>query len=402
MLQEGPAVARPPESQAIRLLVIIIVGLLVLALVAWLNVLARGYYVLSPGNAPVVTAASDCKAVGGGSFALPSGTPCVQLIVPAGQAHTDSGSIMMVDVLQGKPTIFQYVAYKLGWLSTFYGTDELIPNSVILGNGTASQLNCVDTQQAVQATSAAPVAALRRLGYTVTESDLGAQIDTVLPASAAAAAGVQCDDLVTAIDGHGVHTDVDLANAVRPHKPGDTIHLTVQRSTGSGATTTLTLTARLTGVPAIDHQPPHPNQPFLGIEFETRTNFNLPVDISAQVGSIGGPSDGLALTLGFIDTLSQGRLTGGHKVAATGTIDPNGNVGPIGGAAQKAVAVRKAGADVFLVPAANYADAKSQAGSMKVFAVSTLSQALADLQSIGGTLPPVRSNPAVTTSAMSG
>jgi Lon-like protease len=105
------------------------------------------------------------------------------------------------------------------------------------------------------------------------------------------------------------------------------------------------------------------------------------------VGNIGGPSAGLALTLGLLDALSSGQLTGGLKVAATGTIDPLGHVGPIGDAAQKAVAVRRAGATVFFVPPANYKDAKSEAGSMKVYQVTTLEQALQDLKSLGGEVP---------------
>ena len=46
-----------------------------------------------------------------------------------------------------------------------------------------------------------------------------------------------------------------------------------------------------------------------------------------------------------------------------------------------------AGATVFFVPPANYKDAKSEAGSMKVYQVTTLEQALQDLQSLGGQIP---------------
>ena len=52
-----------------------------------------------------------------------------------------------------------------------------------------------------------------------------------------------------------------------------------------------------------------------------------------------------------IDILSDGDLTGGHAVAATGTMGLDGAVGDVGGVAQKAVAVRRAGARVFFVPA---------------------------------------------------
>ena len=65
---------------------------------------------------------------------------------------------------------------------------------------------------------------------------------------------------------------------------------------------------------------------------------------------VGGPSAGLAFTLGTMDVMTKGSLTGGHKVATTGTIDPDGNVGPIGGVHQKMLAVKASGAEEFLVP----------------------------------------------------
>jgi len=147
------------------------------------------------------------------------------------------------------------------------------------------------------------------------------------------------------------------------------------------------LTARLGGTPAEGDQPANPSPAFLGIATETRASFVYPFPLDVQVGQIGGPSAGLALTLGIIDSLTKGQLTGGLRVAATGTMDLEGNVGDVGGVAQKAVAVRKAGAQVFFVPPQELAQAKSEAGSMKVYAVSTLTQTLDDLHSLGGQVP---------------
>ena len=75
---------------------------------------------------------------------------------------------------------------------------------------------------------------------------------------------------------------------------------------------------------------------------------------------IGGPSAGLAMTLGIIDKLSSGRLTGNRIVAATGTIDQNGNVGDVGGVAEKTIAVERAGATVFFVPSVELQAARVQ------------------------------------------
>ncbi len=62
----------------------------------------------------------------------------------------------------------------------------------------------------------------------------------------------------------------------------------------------------------------------LGIEPEDQVDFTYPFPVKIDVTNIGGPSAGLAMTLGVIDALTNGSVTGGHTVAATGTIDSPG------------------------------------------------------------------------------
>jgi S1-C subfamily serine protease len=57
----------------------------------------------------------------------------------------------------------------------------------------------------------------------------GAQVVEVLPGSPAAEAGLEVDDVITAVDGEPVTADNPLADQVRAHQPGDEITLTVQR-----------------------------------------------------------------------------------------------------------------------------------------------------------------------------
>ena len=116
--------------------------------------------------------------------------------------------------------------------------------------------------------------------------------------------------------------------------------------------------------------------------------------MSINSDDIGGPSAGLAWTLGILNALAGGHLTGGRIVAATGTIRPDGTIGDVGGVQQKTVAVNDAGATVFLVPQPELAVAKSMAGpNLKVFAVQNLGQALSDLEHLGGTLGPAAKGP---------
>ena len=116
----------------------------------------------------------------------------------------------------------------------------------------------------------------------------------------------------------------------------------------------------------------------LGIVGRTRDEkFDYPVDVKIDTGRVGGPSAGLAFTLTIIDELTPGDLTGGRPVAVTGTIEPDGRVGPIGGVAQKAVAAKDAGARLFIVPGDELRDAREHADGMKVVGVATLDEALA-------------------------
>ncbi len=375
-----------PSRHPVRLLAVLVAALLVASLWVLVDHGASGYYAFAPGSAPTITSSPLCRASSGGDLALPGGKPCVHLGVPADKAHAIDGSLYMVDVLVGQATPAQYILDKLGLLHTLLDGTQLIPARDVLGTTPPSQLSCQDTQQMAGATSSAAVVALRRLGYSVRENDLGAQVDEVVPGSPADAAGMRCNDLITRLNGTPIRTAEDLRTAIHAAKPGQTISVTVRRTTG-GKTTSLTLHPTVQATPPSERQGAQANAAFLGVAVQSRVTYSFPFHVTIDVGSIGGPSAGLALTLGVLDVLSNGRLTGGHSVAATGTISTDGTVGDVGGVAQKTIAVRRAGAQVFLVPRQELAVARSRAGAMKVYAVATLGQALGVLKSLGGEIP---------------
>jgi PDZ domain-containing protein len=148
---------------------------------------------------------------------------------------------------------------------------------------------------------------------------------------------------------------------------------------------------RITTVAAPD--PPIKGKPYFGIKAITDgLKVRFPVKIKIAVGDVSGPSGGLAFALTIIDDLTPGNLTGGEKIAVTGTIDGGGTVGPVGGVAQKAVAARHAGARLMIVPRdpTELREARSKAGDMKVVGVATLDQALRVLRANGGAAIPAR------------
>jgi PDZ domain-containing protein len=85
--------------------------------------------------------------------------------------------------------------------------------------------------------------------------------------------------------------------------------------------------------------------------------------------------------LSIYDTLTPGSLTGGQVVAGTGTITADGTVGEIGGIQQKIAGARQDGAQLFLVPPANCADAiGADNGSMRLVKAATLGDAISEVK----------------------
>jgi PDZ domain-containing protein len=122
-----------------------------------------------------------------------------------------------------------------------------------------------------------------------------------------------------------------------------------------------------------------------------REKFTFPVTVKISVGDVGGPSAGLMFSLGIYDKLTPQELTGGRFIAGTGTITPEGQVGPIGGIQQKMVAARAAGATVFLTPTQNCGDAvASDPKGLRLVRVDTMHsalQALSALRTGQGSIP---------------
>jgi Lon-like protease len=105
--------------------------------------------------------------------------------------------------------------------------------------------------------------------------------------------------------------------------------------------------------------------------------------VQIDAGNVGGPSAGLAFALEVMEELGR-NVDRGYTVAATGQLNLDGSVSPIGGVRQKIYGVRAVHADVFLVPAAgdNAAVARRYAGNVRVIAVKTFPQALRALATL--------------------
>lgn len=189
-----------------------------------------------------------------------------------------------------------------------------------------------------------------------------------VPADGASAGILKPDDVLLTIGGKNV-TDLGVIRGVLAEGQGRAVALTVRRG-GAEKTVSVTPKAGKDG------------KYLLGIALQNK--FTFPFDVKISLSNIGGPSAGMMFALGIMDTLTPGELTGGAHFAGTGTIDPQGKVGSIGGIAQKMVGARNSGADYFLAPAANCGDVLGHVpDGLRVIKVDSLEQAYEAVSAIG-------------------
>ena len=173
-------------------------------------------------------------------------------------------------------------------------------------------------------------------------------------------------DQILAIDSTTIAAPADVTTAMSGVRPGDVVEVRVRREGKGDVVERITSTTN----------PHDPSRAFLGIS--VGEVYRAPFHLEITLDGVGGPSAGMMLSLGIIDKLTPGALTGGRTVAGTGTITPDGQVGAIGGIEQKMVGARRAGATLFLAPADNCADvvAGGIPSGLTVAKVSTLAQAV--------------------------
>jgi Lon-like protease len=339
--------------------------------------------------------------VGTGVYSLTPGDaqPVAPLIKVSGiRSDAPRDNILLTDVYLTPLSVWQWLTSHLHSNVQYVTSGQLvnpgIPTSELDAQG---YLEMYDSKQAAE------VSALRALGWTVPATPDGAVVIGVTAPSPAHSAGVAVADRVVALDGRAVTSGCSLVRAMAPVRAGDAVALTVAPAhIGShgairwGATRRLTIDATrppsslgASGCPGA-----RADRAWLGLEIEDGVHYALPGRITIDTADIGGPSAGLAMALTLVERLSSGSLTGGAVIAATGTISPTGAVGDVGGVAEKTIAVERAGARVFFVPPVEVPVARAAASpGLTVVGVSTLAQALGDLERLGGVAPTPLTSP---------
>ncbi|WP_409469809.1 YlbL family protein [Streptomyces sp. HC307] len=305
------------------------------------------------------------------------GEPVLQ--ISGRKTYPTSGNLNMTTVrVTSADYRMNLVEAVYGWLAH---DNKVVPHDTLYPDGkTEEESTQENAEEFSQSQESAKVAALKELDVPVKSWVIVSTVVKDSPAEGRLHAG----DVIKAVDGTTVKAPADVAELVTRHKPGEDVVFTIVPAKAQAAAEkenrTATKTEKVT-ITTTTSDDTGKKRAIVGISAGTDHTFPFTIDI--KLADVGGPSAGLMFALGVYDKLTPGSLTGGSFVAGTGTIDDEGEVGPIGGIEMKTVGARSKGAQYFLTPADNCASAaKDTPSGLTLVKVNTIDDALDALEDI--------------------
>jgi len=297
------------------------------------------------------------------------GTPMI--VIKGTTTYPTEGALDMTTVAErgGSSDGVHLGEAVVGWFSP---SDTLMPREALYGpDTTGDQVQRRNDQLFALSQSDSIAAAMGELDIPTTQAVVVTMVSGGSPADGIVRAG----DIIVAVNGTKVSAPADVGRAVRSTGIGQTVVLEVLRAEGeSGRRTEQRLEVVTEANPALAAHDPAAQVPYIGNVVGLQ--YEAPFDIEFTLDNVGGPSAGMMFSLAMVDMLTSGALTGGGHVAGTGTIDPGGAVGPIGGIRQKLLGARSAGATLFLAPKDNCDEVVGhEPEGMTVVPIATLGEA---------------------------
>jgi PDZ domain-containing protein len=355
-----PAPQRPADRQRThpRTITMLVCGFAAVLLFSVVGLAPVPYAIMKPGPVRDTLAEHD-------------GKPLIE--ISGHQTYPTGGALDLTTVMVlGGPgrgvSLFNVITSWIDPTEAVLPVDEVYPP-----DQSERDLERQNTEEMVSSQKSATAAAMNELGIAVPTTLTVAGF----PPSSKADGPLATDDVITAVNGGPVPDLPQLRDRLQQVPPGEPATITVHRA------------GRTLDVPVTTLAGEH-GSTLLGVLIDP--SYRFPFDVKIQIDNIGGPSAGMMFALGIIDKLTPGEMTGGQKIAGTGTIDSAGTVGPIGGIEQKLVAAQRAGARWFLAPADNCPMVRGHVpDGLDVVRVATLSEARTAVESIGeghtGALP---------------
>lgn len=298
--------------------------------------------------------------------------------------YHDKGKLMLTTVRMGRANIYDYALAKVKKF------EEIVPlNEVRDEKQTEEEYNVYQLYLMESSKNNAIQVAYKKANKSYRFNYKGVYVLDVypdMPASKVLKAG----DRIIKVDGHTFESSEKFIQYVQQKKVADQIKITFVRDNKEK-------TANIQLAKFDDAN----GKIGMGIGLvDDRELIANPV-VKMNTESIGGPSAGLMFSLEIYNQLTKEDITKGYSIAGTGTIEPDGVVGRIGGIDKKVVAADKEGAKIFFAPddeitpemkkeyptiESNYKEAlkaaKEIGTKMKIVPVKTFDDALAYLKAL--------------------
>lgn len=255
------------------------------------------------------------------------------LVIDGAETHATDGELMMTTVsVDGGPG---YRVTPVEVVSSWFDRSQaVLPREAVFPEGQTRQQTVLTNTVAMSTSQQGAVAvALDELGIEYEPVVMVSGVEQGAPADGTLEGG----DVILSVNGAEATDVAGYQELVVGTEDGEDVQMRVRR-----------------GEEELDLEVPTETvdgSPRMGVVLSP--GFEFPMDVEITVGEIGGPSAGMMFSLSVYDELTPGALTGGHRIAGTGTIDADGAVGPIGGIRQKMVGAHESDAEYFLAPSEN-------------------------------------------------
>ena len=248
---------------------------------------------------------------------------------------------------------------------------DLYPREVILPDGVSpKELSEISIQNMRASENVAIAVALKNLGYDIDTKGDGVLVVGILDDSPVKDK-LKKSDLLNSINNIEIFSATEFIATLRTYSIGETVSIGLLREV-DGVKEQMYIETTL--IEHIEYE----GEPMVGFLATTvNERFDFPFEIDIKTGNVGGPSAGLMMALNVYNNLIPEDITNSMIVAGTGTIEIDGSVGPVGGVKQKIIAAKRAGAELILVPVANFDEAQPfETGETAIVAVDSFVEAL--------------------------
>lgn len=333
-----------------RNILLIAATVLVVIAIALMSIIKVPVVILRPGPATDTLGKVDGKDV---------------IAIQGAKTYPTSGSLDFTTVsLAGGPnypvSVIEYLQAKfLDKNAQIEPEEAWFPKDV--SGDQIKQKNAADMTDSQET---AEVVAMRSAGFTVPQKVLVGMIAEGAPVGKA----LVVKDQLLSIAGKKVTDLASVHAAMDGVKPGSSVPVQVLRGGKTVSVSAKTAAAQN-------------GRAVFGIGLDPE--YTMPFEVKVNAGNVGGPSAGMMFTLAIYDKITPGAMTGGKKIAGTGTINEMGEVGPIGGVRHKMVGAKDAGVGYFLAPASDCDEVVGhEPDGVTVIKVASLKEALAVMPKI--------------------